>query len=95
MHKLSLSKSSVNLVGNKFANLATTILVLPITLNLAWLLMFIRISISSRLAVIRNFKKIIFNMESLLLIGNLSLLILFIACVLAMRSLKSFLGKRH
>ena len=93
MHKLSLSKSSVNLVGNKFANLATTILVLPITLNLAWLLMLIRIS--SRLAVIRNFKKIIFNMESLLLIGNLSLLILFIACVLAMRSLKSFLGKRH
>lgn len=77
---------------NSFTNFVTTILVLLITFNIGWLLMFIRIS--TRIAVVKNLNKTIFNLESLLLLGNLGILILFIGCVVAMRNLRAILGQK-
>lgn len=93
MHKSNLYESSFNLVSNSLTNFVTTILILLITFNLGWLMIFVRVS--TRLAVVVNLHKTIFNLQSLLLFGNLSLLLIFISYVLGIRSLRSILGRRY
>ncbi|MEM7759172.1 MAG: hypothetical protein AAF298_13755 [Cyanobacteria bacterium P01_A01_bin.40] len=93
MDKFSLSKSSVDDTDKSFANFITTVLILLITFNFGWLLMFIRLY--NRLAVVRNLNKTLFNLESLLLLGNLSMFLLFVAYALGTRSLREILGRRN
>ena len=91
MHKLSLNKS-IDWVNNSFVNCLTTALVLLFTFNFGWLLTFIRVY--TRLSVVKNLNRTIFNLESLLLLGNLGILVAFVAYVMAMRNLKSIMGRR-
>lgn len=92
MDKFRLSKSSLNFVNASLVNFISTILILLITFNLGWLIMFIRLY--SQLALIKNLNKTIFNFESILLLGNLSIFVLFIAYALTVKSLRSILGNR-
>lgn len=93
MHKSNLYESSFNLVSNSLTNFVTTILILLITFNLGWLMMFVRVS--TRLAVVVNLHKTIFNLQSLLLLGNLSLFLIFMSYVVGIRSMRSILGRRY
>ena len=90
--KYSLSKSSANLAKTSLINFTTTVLILLITFNLSWLVMFVRLY--SRLTVVRNLNRTLFNFESLLLLGNFGFFILFIAYVLGTKSLRDILGKK-
>lgn len=86
MDKFSLSKPSVDLVHNSFLRLFTTIAIILITFNLGWFTMLI--GLYNRFGTVRNINKIIFNLDSFLLLGNLSILLLFIIYALSIRSLK-------
>ena len=83
---------SIDFAKNSFINFVTAILVLLITFNLGWLVMFIRLY--SRWTVIRNLNRTLFNFESFLLLGNLGIFILFIAYALGIRSLRDILGRK-
>ena len=93
MHKANLFKSSANLVSNSFIGFVTTILTILVIFNLSWLIIFIRLC--TRLSVAANLNKIIFNLESILLLGNLSILILLIGYVVGIRRLKLMLSKKY
>lgn len=82
----------MNLVASSLGKFMVSILILLITLNLGWLLMFVRVS--SHLAVVRNISKTLFNYESFLLLGNLSLFILLMAYILGTKSLREILGRK-
>ena len=86
MGKFNFYKSLTNVVKNSVITLLTTTLILLITFNLDWLLIVARIF--SRLSFMKNLGKTIFNLESLLLVGNLSTIILFIGFVLAIKRFK-------
>ena len=80
MLKLSYYRSLTNASKNSLISfLLTATLILLITLNISWLLMLVKLS--SRLTTIKNISKILFNLESLLLLGNFSLIILSIGFV--------------
>ena len=92
MDKFSFSKSSVDLDYNNFVKFTTTILILLITFNLGWLVMLLRLY--TRFNIVKNLNKILFNFDSFLLLGNLSILILFIIYALSIRSIKDILGRK-
>ena len=93
MDKFRLSKSSVNWFDSSSINSIATILVLLIAFNIGWLVMFLRVC--SQLAVIQSLNQTLFNFESFLLLGNLSIFSLFIAYVLAIKSLREISGRRN
>ncbi len=88
MLKLSYYRSLTNAFKNGLISLLTATLILLITFNLSWLLMLVKLS--SRLTTIKNISKIIFNLESLLLLGNFSLIILSIAFVWGTQKISYF-----
>ena len=91
MLKLSVHKPLVNVIGNKVTSFLTAALALLITFNLGWLLTFIRIS--SQLNTIKNQGKAIFNLELLLLVGNFSIIILFVGFILTIEKFKLLFNK--
>ena len=92
MHKISSSKSSVYFAANSFINVIFAVLMVLITFNLSWFFMFM--GLYSQATVMRNLNKAIFNLESLLLIGNLGIFFLFLTYALGIRNLRSILGRR-
>ena len=92
MDKFSLSKSSVNSANSFLINFLAAILILLFSFNLGWLIMFVRFS--SRLSVVRNLTRTIFNFESFLLLGNLGIFLLFITYALGLKNLRQILGTR-
>lgn len=92
MDKFSLSKSSVNSANSVLINFLAAILILLFSFNLGWLIMFVRFS--SRLSVVRNLTRTIFNFESFLLLGNLGIFLLFITYALGLKNLRQILGTR-
>ncbi len=92
MYKLRFYRSSANLINNSLINFVAAILVLLITFNLGWFIAFI--GLYTRLKMIGNLNKILFNLESILLLGNLGIVILLIAYVSSIKSLRSILGKQ-
>lgn len=91
MYKLSFYRSSVSLISKGFINFAAAILVLLITFNLGWLIAFIRLYTQVKTFV--NINKILFNLEAILLLGNLSILTLFVICILSIKSLRAIMSK--
>ena len=89
MLKLSYYRSLTNASKNSLISfLLTATLILLITLNLSWLLILVKLS--SRLTTIKNIIKILFNLESLLLLGNFSLIILSIGFVCGTQKISCF-----
>lgn len=91
MLKLNSHNSYFNLVGNNSIAWLSTALVLLISFNLSWLLIFIRIS--SRLAVVKNMNRIFLDLELLLLVGSLLIIVLVVGLALIFKNLKLFIGK--
>ena len=92
MNKFGPSKSPIDLACNSSLNLAITVLIVLVTFNLSWLLMFIRLCNRSNVVMLNT--NTILNFESLLLLGNLSIPILFIACAWRIRNLREFLVRK-
>lgn len=93
MDKFSISKSSLSSNNNSFVNFLASILISLIAFNLSWLMMFIRLY--NQVNIIKNLNKTLFNFESLLLLGNLSIVVLLIAYALGIKSLRGILGKKN
>ena len=93
MNKFSLSKSPIDLACNSSMNLAITVLILLVSFNLGWLLMFIRLYNRSNIVILNT--TTVVNFESLLLLGNLSIPILFIACAWRIKNLRESLAKKN
>ena len=93
MHKFSFSRSSSNIFSNSLINFAITILVLLIAFNLGWLIAFVQLYAQPK--IVGNLDKIIFHLQSILLLGNLSILLLFIGYIGIVKYVKSILGKRY
>ena len=93
MHKVNLFRSSVDLVSNRFIGFIATILTILIIFNLGWLIMLVKLC--TRLSVAANLNKTIFYFDSILLLGNLGILLLFFGYALGIRSLKAVFGKKY
>ncbi len=93
MDKFSISKSSLGTKNNNFVNFLASMLILSVAFNLSWLIMFIRLC--DRINVIKNLNKTLFNFESLLLLGNLSIIVLLVAYAVGIKSLREILGRRN
>ncbi len=91
MIKLKLYQPFSRILNNSLISLLTNSLVLLIIFNLGWLLMLLRLSL--RLTEIKNLGKTIFNLESLLIIGNLAIIILVIGFVLTIKQFKLLFNK--
>ncbi len=76
MIKLDFYRSSANVLGKSLISLLIATLVLLITFNLGWLLMFVRIS--SRLSTMKYIGTTILNLESFLILGNFIIIVGFI-----------------
>lgn len=92
MNKFGLYKSPIDLACNSSMNLAITVLIVLVTFNLGWLLMFISLCNRSNVVILNT--TTILNLESLLLLGNLSIPILFIACAWRIRNLRESLARK-
>lgn len=93
MPKSIFSKSAISLVANSFINIVTIVLTIAIAFNLSWFLMFIRLY--NQITIVKDFNKAVFNLESWLIIGNLSIFILFITYALGMKNLKSVIKRKY
>ncbi len=91
MYKLSFYSSSSSLISKRFINFITAILVILITFNLGWLIAFVRLYTQVKTFV--NINRILFNLESILLLGNLGIMTLFIIYILSIKSLRSIISK--
>lgn len=92
MYKFGFSRSTVEVVNNNLVNFTISVLALLFIFNLGWLVMLVKVY--SRSTVVLNFNQAIFNLEFVLLLGNLGIFILFITYVAIVRSLKSILGRQ-
>lgn len=93
MDKFSTSKSSVDANYRGIINFIAGTLILLVAFNLSWLIMFVRLY--NRLSIVKDLNKVLFNYESWLLIGNLSIVILLIAYALGVKSIKEILGRKN
>ena len=93
MAKLNLFKYSVGSLGNSFLNIVATVLLIAIAFNLSWFMIFIRLY--SQLTTVKDINKVVLNLESWLLIGNLTIFVLFFAYALGIRNLRSILAKKY
>lgn len=91
MIKPKLFQPFALVINNSLIGLLTNSLVWLIIFNLGWLLMLFRLSF--RLTEIKNLGKTILNLESLLLLGNLAIIILVIGFVLTIKQFKLLFNK--
>ena len=88
MFKQNRYHALTNIPKLSFFNLLTISLLLLIGFNIGWL--FILVKISSRLILIKNLGRTIFNLESLLLLGNLSIIVLLAASMWGVKKFSYF-----
>lgn len=88
MLKQNCCQALINIPKFSFFNLLTISLLLLIGFNISWL--FILVKISSRLILIKNLGRTIFNLESLLLLGNLSIIVLLAASMWGVKKFSYF-----
>ena len=88
MLKLHLYRPLPDLVSNGVISFLTDLLLLLITYNSGWVLMFVRIS--SRLTAIKKIGKIIFNLQLLVLIANVVIVMWLIEFALVVKRFKGF-----
>ena len=81
------------MIGNSFVGFITSVLTVLVIFNLSWLVMFIRLY--TRLSAATNLNRIILNLESILLLENLGIFILFVGYALRMKRLRSILGRKY
>ena len=93
MNKFILSKSPIDLTCNSLISLVIAVLILLVVFNLGWLLMFVRLYTRSNVVI--NSNRTILNFESLLLLGNSGIVVLFIAYAWIIKNLREFLGKQN
>ena len=77
-----------NITKVGFLNLLIMSLLLLISFNIGWL--FILVKMSSRLILIKNLSRTIFNLESLLLFGNFGIIVLLIASIWGVKRFSYF-----
>lgn len=93
MNKIDLSKISNDLVRSKVIDFMVSLLFLLITFNAIWLLVFIRVSSNSVSPIDTN--RVMFGLESTLILGNLIVFVVFLGWILGIRSIRSILGRRY
>ena len=91
MIKINFYQPFSRAINNSLISLLTNSLVLLIIFNFSWLLMLFRLSF--RLTEIKNLGKTIFNLETLLLMGNFAIIILVIGFVLTIKQFKLLFNK--
>lgn len=92
MDNYSLSKSSGEIAKKGSIKFLSTILVLLITFNFSWLLFLVKAHFTFN--NIRSINRTLLNLESLLIFGNSTILVLFFAYVFCIRRLRSILSQK-
>ena len=91
MYKISSCRSPFDLINKNFTGLLTIVLVVLFAFNLGWLISLIRLY--NRFKIVADFDKSLFGFESILLLGNLGILIVFVAYLSIFKILRSIIGR--
>ena len=92
MSIFSIYRPAIDKTGKLTLHLISTALVLLITFNISWCLMFVRLAF--RMTLVKNVGKTLLNLDLLLLVGNLSIVALFIIAIAAIEKIK-FPSKKY
>ena len=92
MKRLNLLPTSESLVAQKTTKFLAGVLILLIAFNLGWIITLVRIC--SDLAIVKNLDQVIVNLNLLLIVGNSSILLLFLGYVFFVRIMRGILGRK-